>query len=128
MVGPGGSCGAYASFGGDPNALCTALRLRKQWLLTAYCTGHVRLYDVLCKSLVVQVLPSVVSSESSRGACPPYYSPTSYLRITCYYHDDHHHHSQVTAHARWINALDVHPTKDVFATAAEDCVVSVRRL
>ena len=94
MVGPGGSCGAYASFGGDPNALCTALRLRKQWLLTAYCTGHVRLYDVLSKSLVVQVLPSVVSSESTRGVCPPYYSPTSYLRITCYYHDDddHHHH------------------------------------
>ena len=26
MVGPGGSCGAYASFGGDPNALCTALQ------------------------------------------------------------------------------------------------------
>ena len=100
MVGPGGSCGAYASFGGDPNALCTALRLRKQWLLTAYCTGHVRLYDVLSKSLVVQVLPSVVSSESSRGACPPYYSPTSYLRKTCYYHDDdddHHHHHQRAA-------------------------------
>ena len=92
MVGPGGSCGAYASFGGDPNALCTALRLRKQWLLTAYCTGHVRLYDVLSKSLVVQVLPSVVSSESSRGACPPYYSPTSCLRITCYYYRNDHHH------------------------------------
>ena len=63
MVGPGGSYGAYASFGGDPNALCTALRLRKQWLLSAYCTGHVRLHDVLSKSLVVQVLQSVVSSK-----------------------------------------------------------------
>ena len=88
MVGPGGSCGAWASFGGDPNALCTALRLRKQWLLSAYCTGHVRLHDVLSKSLVVQV----------------------------------------TAHARWINAIDVHPTKDIFATAAEDCIVSVWQL
>ena len=63
MVGPGGSCGAYASFGGDTNALCTALRLRKQWLLSAYCTGHVRLHDVLSKSLVVQVLQPVVSSK-----------------------------------------------------------------
>ena len=49
--------------GGDPNALCTALRLRKQWLLSAYCTGHVRLHDVLSKSLVVQVLQPVVSSK-----------------------------------------------------------------
>ena len=32
------------------------------------------------------------------------------------------------AQARWVNALDVHPTKDVFATAAEDCTVSVWRL
>ena len=59
----GTACGAYASFGGDTNALCTALRLRKQWLLSAYCTGHVRLHDVLSKSLVVQVLQSVVSSK-----------------------------------------------------------------
>jgi len=35
--------------------------------------------------------------------------------------------SQVTAHARWTNAIDMHPTKDIFATAAEDCIVSVRQ-
>jgi len=60
----------------------------KQWLLSAYCTGQVRIHDVLSKALMVQI----------------------------------------AAHARWINALDVHPTKDVMATAAEDCTVSVWRL
>jgi WD40 repeat protein len=88
LVSQGGRCGVYGSFGGDPNALCTSLRIRKQWLLSAYCTGHVRIHDVLSKCVVVQV----------------------------------------AAHARWINALEVHPVKDIMATAAEDCTVSVWRL
>eukprot|EP00316_Scyphosphaera_apsteinii_P024686 CAMPEP_0119309530 /NCGR_PEP_ID=MMETSP1333-20130426/15819_1 /TAXON_ID=418940 /ORGANISM="Scyphosphaera apsteinii, Strain RCC1455" /LENGTH=330 /DNA_ID=CAMNT_0007313523 /DNA_START=56 /DNA_END=1048 /DNA_ORIENTATION=+ len=34
----------------------------------------------------------------------------------------------MTAHARWINALEVHPSKDTFATASEDAYVGVWRL
>lgn len=33
--------------------------------------------------------------------------------------------AQVSAHARWINALQLHPSKRLFATAAEDGVVCV---
>ena len=35
---------------------------------------------------------------------------------------------QIAAHARWVNALEVHPSRDVMATAAEDCTVSVWKL
>ncbi len=31
----------------------------------------------------------------------------------------------VCAHARAINALEVHPTRDIFATVAEDCMLAV---
>ena len=36
---------------GDANALCTALRIRKQWLLSAYCTGRAGLDRVPRPSL-----------------------------------------------------------------------------
>ena len=34
----------------------------------------------------------------------------------------------IGAHARWINALELHPTKDLFATASEDAHVSVWKI
>merc|ERR1712087_318826 len=34
----------------------------------------------------------------------------------------------MTAHSRWINALEVHPSKDTFATASEDAYIGVWRL
>jgi hypothetical protein len=36
--------------------------------------------------------------------------------------------AQIAAHARWINALEVHPARDMFATASEDATISVWRL
>ena len=74
--------------GGDPNALCTAVRIRRNMLLSGYCTGHVRVHDLTSRSLLVQI----------------------------------------AAHARWVNAIEVHPMRDVMATVAEDCTVSVWRL
>ena len=32
---------------------------------------------------------------------------------------------QIAAHARWINALEVHPNGALFCTAAEDAVINV---
>lgn len=32
---------------------------------------------------------------------------------------------EIVAHSRWISALDLHPSRDVFATAAEDASVTV---
>jgi len=34
----------------------------------------------------------------------------------------------IAAHARWINAIEVHPTKDLFATASEDTFIGLWRL
>jgi len=35
----------------------------------------------------------------------------------------------ISAHARWINALEVHPTRDdIFATASEDTTIGVWRM
>jgi hypothetical protein len=31
---------------------------------------------------------------------------------------------EVVAHSRWLSALDIHPRRDAFAAAAEDCTVS----
>ncbi|GBF91359.1 hypothetical protein Rsub_04099 [Raphidocelis subcapitata] len=31
---------------------------------------------------------------------------------------------EIVAHSRWLSALDLHPRRDAFATAAEDCTVS----
>eukprot|EP00775_Hariotina_reticulata_P011426 gene11426-11572_t len=33
--------------------------------------------------------------------------------------------SEIVAHARWLSAMDIHPTKDLIVTAAEDCSLGV---
>eukprot|EP00877_Chromochloris_zofingiensis_P008531 jgi/Chrzof1/3931/Cz13g13240.t1 len=32
---------------------------------------------------------------------------------------------EVVAHSRWLTAMDMHPSKDIFATVAEDCTLNV---
>eukprot|EP00879_Flechtneria_rotunda_P025816 GHRR01027463.1.p1 GENE.GHRR01027463.1~~GHRR01027463.1.p1 ORF type:complete len:249 (+),score=58.24 GHRR01027463.1:1131-1877(+) len=37
-------------------------------------------------------------------------------------------HSEIVAHSRWLSAMDLHPNRDVLATAAEDCTLAVWQL
>ena len=157
-LGGGGASRVHASFGGDPAALCTAVRIRRNLLLSGYCTGHVRVHDLTSRSLMVQRrgqggllgrgtlgphgrlrLRSKArgcSTHSEGGAwrlrppqeamaiqphTPPKLTISPRLPILPI-------QVQIAAHARWVNALEVHPSRDVMATAAEDCTVSVWRL
>lgn len=36
--------------------------------------------------------------------------------------------AEIEAHSRWITAMDIHPTRDVIVTAAEDCTLNVWQL
>ena len=66
-------------------SLCTSTRMRGVYLYCAYSTGHVRIFDLVsCSQLV-----------------------------------------QISAHARWIHALEVHPNGALFATASEDTTIAL---
>ena len=81
-IGGGGASRVHASFGGDPNALCTAVRIRRNMLLSGYCTGHVRVHDLTSRSLMVQIAAHARRAAATRSRPPPPPLPSNHLPLS----------------------------------------------